>query len=86
MSNPNKPTKESKSRQRGMLAFAIVALVLAAAFMYWQVQRNQPHLVTQIHVAPFGKALWLQQQKAKNGGGAAPGGGQANPIAGGGSQ
>ncbi len=56
------------------LGVAVVALGIAAFSIFRTVNHYEPHAITHIHVAPFGKAAWVRAQKEK--GASAP---SANP-------
>lgn len=69
----NRRPDNSVARQRGLLAFAIIAIVVAFVAIFWQVKKSQPHPVGEVRqMGLYGKGLWLQQQKKGGAAAAAP--------------
>ncbi len=52
-------------REKGMLAFAVVAILLAGGLVYWTIWQQEPHGEIRVNVAPGSapKALWMKAHK-----------------------
>jgi hypothetical protein len=63
------------ARDKGLLLFAVVAILVAAGAIYWNVRKQMPHVVARINLPPGSspKVQFMKSLKAKqNGGQAAP--------------
>jgi hypothetical protein len=59
------------ARDKGLLAFAVAALLVAAGTTYWTVRRQMPHEVARINLPPGSspKVQYMKSLKANQNGG-----------------
>jgi hypothetical protein len=74
------------TREKGMIAFVVIAVLVSAGFIYWVWRQDQPQ-IADVNVLPPGSAAKLQAMKGQKAGagadssGMSPGGaGQDIPL------